>query len=758
LRLRKFSFSIIGLGFVILAAPVSFAQPSGNAGSEGKSVPIVRVDEAPIIDGLLDDAVWALAVPIEDLHQVNPVEYDDPTERTEIRILYGDDALYISAKLWDSEPDRITAQVLRQGEGISNDDNFAIILDPHLDRRSGYRFQVNPNGVRWDALYSDTNNTESDWEGIWLAEAQIDADGWTVEIAIPFKTLSFDPDSDTWGMNFARQIQRIDESQAWVSRNRQSNPGVAGTVVGFRDLQQGRGLDIIPSFSAQGRRGYGAVDTSSTDAEPSLDIFYKLTPSLSGALTLNTDFSATEIDDRQVNLTRFSLFFPEKRDFFLQDSDIFEFGRIGGGGGNFRGFGGGGGGGFGGGGGQNGTPFYSRRLGLSTTGQPVDIDVGAKLSGRVGRLNLGMLSVRQAAYFDGTQQIDAADILVGRVSANVLGESNVGVIFTDGDPQSNTDSSTIGTDFNYRNTRLPGNRVLEANAWYQEVDEAGITDLNSAYGWEISSPNQTGWRGGVSSRSIEENFDPAVGFVNETGIDTYNANLNYRLRFGGDRMIRNINTGIQTSITELRDTGLLDRQNTRLQFSIGTATQDNIFVNLSSDKENIPADFPIYRPSDGSAPVIIPAGSYAWDSVTIGLRSGEQRPVSMFLGVGAGDYYDGTSSNINANIAWRPSRKLRFSTGYSYRDVSLPDGDFEVRQSDFSVQYVFSSTLSWVNLIQYDNFSEVIGFNSRLHWIPEAGREGFIVFNHNVSDPEKNDTFHSINADLSVKFSYTWRF
>jgi hypothetical protein len=751
------TFRIIGLIVFSVGAPATFAQPGGGAGSEGKSVGVVRVDEAPVIDGLIDDAVWSLATPIEDLHQVNPVEYDDPSERTEVRILYGDDALYISARLWDSQADRITAQVLRQGEQIGNDDNFAIILDPHLDRRSGYRFQVNPNGVRWDALYSDTNNTEDDWEGIWRAEAMIDDQGWTIEIAIPFKTLSFDPNGEAWGMNFARTIQRNDESQAWVSRNRQSNPGVAGTVVGFRDLRQGRGLDIVPSFSAQGRQTYGPIDTSATDVEPSLDIFYKLTPSLNGALTLNTDFSATEIDDRQVNLTRFSLFFPEKRDFFLQDADIFEFGRIGGGGGG--GFGGGrGGGGFGGSGGQNGMPFFSRRLGLSPTGQPVDIDVGAKLSGRVGRWNVGMLSIRQGAYLTGVEQIDADDILVGRATANVLGESNVGVIFTDGDPQSNTSSSTFGTDFNYRNTRLPGNRVLEANAWYQEVDEDGIVDLNRAYGWEVSSPNSTGWRGGVSSRSIEANFDPAVGFVNETGIDTHSANLNYRVRFGGDSLIRNINTGIQTSITERRDTGMLDRQNTRLQFSIGTSTQDNIFLNFSQDKENIPFDFAIYRPSDGSAPVIVPEGHYSWDSFMIGLRSGEQRPISMFLGVGTGDYYDGESANINSNIQWRPSRQLRFSVGYSYRDVELPGGNFEVRQSDFSVQYVFSSTLSWINLIQYDNFSEVVGFNSRLHWIPEAGREGFIVFNHNVSDPEKNDSFHSTNADLSVKFSYTWRF
>ncbi|HUF73820.1 MAG TPA: hypothetical protein VMR74_13080, partial [Gammaproteobacteria bacterium] len=305
---------------------------------------------------------------------------------------------------------------------------------------------------------------------------------------------------------------------------------------------------------------------------------------------------------------------------------------------------------------------------------------------------------------------------------------------------------------------LPGNRVIEANAWYQAVDEDGVTDLDSAYGFGISSPNSTGWRGGVSGREIEENFDPAVGFVNESGIRNLSSNLAYRWRFAGDARIRVINLGVERSTTERLDTGLLDRADSRLQFSIQSATQDNLFFNFSQNEENIPFDFPIYRPSDGSPEVVIPAGSYSWNSYGVGLRSGEQRKVSMFLGMFTGEYYDGESSNINTNIQWRPSRHLRISGGYSFRDADLPGGSFQVRQTDLSVQYAFSATLSWINLIQYDNFSEVIGFNSRLHWIPQAGREGFIVFNHSVADPDKNDSFHSTNADLSVKFSYTWRF
>jgi hypothetical protein len=751
--MRRHSPQILVLALGLCLSGLALAQTVEGDASGDKRVSIRRVDTAPVIDGLLDDAVWESITPIGDLHQVNPVEYAAPSERTEIRLAYDAETLYVSARLWDSQPDRITAQVLRQGEALGSEDRFAIIIDPHLDRRSGYRFQVNPNGVRWDALYSDTSDLESNWEGIWRGVSTRDGEGWIAEIAIPFKTLSFDPGSDTWGVNFERTIQRNDETLAWVSRNRQLNPGIAGTMVGLRDLEQGKGLDVVPSVSAVARQIYGPMPSSSSDLEPSLDVFYKFTPSLGGALTFNTDFSATEVDDRQVNLSRFGLFFPEKRDFFLQDADIFEFGRIDGGGSGGGFGGGGGGGGNGGGGGQNGMPFFSRRIGLGPTGQPLDLNVGAKLTGRAGRLNVGALAVNQ----DGFDDVEDSDLFVGRLSANILGESNAGFIFTEGDPLSNLDARTFGTDFNYRNTRLSGNKVLEANAWAQETDNEGVTGDNHAYGFGISSPNNTGWRGGVAGRQIEANFDPRVGFVNETGIRNLQGNLDYRWRFA-ENYIRQINVGANSRRTERLDTGSLDRRNSEIGFNIGNRYQDQMFVNLNDNREIIPFDFPIYVPSDGGPPVIIPAGDYEWQGIFMGLRSGNQRKVSVFLGGGTGEYYDGESTTINTNIEWRPSRNLRLQGGYSFRDVDLPGGSFTVRNTSFTAQYVFSSTLSWINLIQYDNFSEVVGFNSRLHWIPEAGREGYIVFNHNLADPEKNDSFHSTSADVAIKFSYTFRF
>jgi hypothetical protein len=733
-----------------IAAPAPAQVP--DAGEEGsKTVRILRAEGAPTIDGVLDEAVWAQAVVVDDLHQLDPIEYADPSQPTEIRLFYDDDALYVSARLWDSQADAITAQVLRQGEGLDGEDRFAVILDPYLDRRNGYRFQVNANGVRWEALYKDTSNLESNWEGIWEAAATRDEQGWTAEMAIPFKTLSFNPNTSDWGINFERTIQRNGETLGWVSRNRQLNPGVAGTALGFSELRQGMGLDVAPSLSVSDAQAYGGAPDGSANFEPSLDVFYKITPSLNGALTFNTDFSATEVDDRQVNLTRFSLFFPEKRDFFLQDADIFEFGRIGGGG--FNRGGGGGNPAIPGAAAQNGLPFFSRQLGLSSTGAPVDIEYGGKLSGRAGRWNIGTLAIRQAAF----EGVEADDIFVGRVSANVLNESALGLIVTEGDPQSNLDSSLMGTDFRYRNSRLPGGRLLEGQAWYQQTDTEGLAGDDRAFGLGFSVPSNTGFRGTFSTRQIEANFDPAVGFVNRTGIRDYALDAGHRKRYSG-RWLRSFYTGFDGYRVERLDTGGVESESLGLRLTAQNNTNDNFFFRLVSNREVLAEDFAIYTESDRSRQVVIPAGDYAYTDARIGMDLGDQRGFAARFSVSGGDFYDGRRLNTNAELTWRPSEHFRFGLDYQVNDIELPAGDFVARVSALRAQVVFSATLSWVNLVQYDNLTETVGFNSRLHWIPEAGREGFIVLNHSLADRDKNDSFHSTNADIAVKFSYTWRF
>ena len=714
------------------------AQVNDPDGAEQKTVQIVRTDTAPIIDGRLDEAVWLRAALVDDLHAMSPVEYAEPSEQTRVYLLYTEDALYVGARLSDSEPDAINAKILRQGESVFGDDFFAIVLDPFHDRRSGFRFEVNANGIRSDLLYQNTNQQLRDWDGIWEVAATQDEQGWTAEMSIPFKTLSFDPSNEVWGVNFMRFIPRRNEFIGWVSRNRTMNPSITGTVTGFNNLEQGVGLDIVPSISLHAEKAY-SPSGSDSDREPSLDLFYKLTPGLNASLTFNTDFSATEVDDRQVDLSRFSLFFPEKRDFFLNDSDLFEFGRLGGR--QFTGptfsqpsL-------------ENGRPFFSRRVGLSASGEPVDLNYGGKLSGRIGRWNVGALAIRQDAF----ENVDATHVVVGRVAANVLSESSLGALVTSGDPRSNLDNTVVGVDFRYLNSRLPGGRELQGEAWFQQSDTEGLDGDDQAFGLRLQMPNNTGFRAGIGIKELQQNFNPALGFVNRRGIRDQTIELGYTHR-PRDSSLRSIFGGVDIQRIDLLGGGLQSEVISVRPLELENNARDSFDLRYTANTELITDFFEI---SDG---IIIPPGEYSFDEYGFDLSTGSQRALSGSLSYRTGEFYDGDRLALRGGLTWAPSKHFRTGISYDFNDVDLPQGAFVVRLVTVQADIVFSSTLSWVNLIQYDNVSETAGFNSRLHWVPEAGREAFIVLNHSFQDTDKNDSFHSSQADLTLKLNYTFRF
>ncbi len=695
---------------------------------------MVRTDNRPVIDGSLDDPAWQSASLIDNLHQVNPVEYGEPSERTEIYLLYDDDALYIGARLY-MDPEQITANVLRQNGSMTSDDNLFVTLDPFNNQRGGVFFGINPNGVRMDGLYQNVSEYYSDWDTIFFAETGRFEGGWTVEFEIPFKSLSFDPTSDTWGLNFSRSIKSRAEDIAWQSYNRRWDPSTAGKATGFKDLKQGVGLDIIPSMSLGRERKFSPVSSDSR-TDPSLDVIYKITPSLNGSLTFNTDFSATEVDDRQVNLTRFNLFFPEKRDFFLREADIFEFGRIGaqgsiGGGADS----------------QNARPFFSRNIGLGKTGQIVDLDYGAKVSGRIGNWEIGALSIRQADYAD----IEAETLSVVRGKVGIGGESTLGVMFTEGNPHSNIDNSLSGIDYLYRNSRLPGGRLMEISAWYQESDTQGISAAQSAAGIGISMPNNTGFRFSAAAKKVEDNFNPALGFVSRLGVRDTAANVGYTYRPDGGAL-QSIFFSLEGQRIEELSGGLQSQKVSLTPLNLTTNTGDVLFLRSNFEKEVLISPFQIYPG------VVIPVGEYTFQNHGIEVRSANFRKVTGRLAYIEGSFYSGDQARLFGNVTWQPSPKFRTNLGFNITDVELPEGDFTTRLITAGVDYVFSSSLSWVNLIQYDNISETAGINMRLHWIPEIGKEMFFVINHTLEDYDLDNRFHSINSDVTVKFSYTFRY
>jgi hypothetical protein len=349
----------------------------------------------------------------------------------------------------------------------------------------------------------------------------------------------------------------------------------------------------------------------------------------------------------------------------------------------------------------------------------------------------------------------------------VLGESAAGMIFTDGDPQSNNDSSLVGADFRYRNSRLAGNRLLEGQAWYQESDNTGVNtrtgspftdDDNRAFGVGVSMPNSVGWRGSLSSRQIEDNFYPAVGFIDRIGMRDAALDFGHQWRFA-DKALRSVYTGFDSYRVEKLETGIEESKILAMRLTLQNNTQDNLFMRAVVNQEFLERPFVIYvAPDDPSFRVEIPAGDYTFTDYRIGIDSGDQRKVALRVSLTTGDYYDGSHQNAGAEVVWRPSPRFRFGLNYDAHEIDLPDGLFTVRQTTLRAELVFSSTLSWVNLLQYDNVSENLGLNSRLHWIPQAGREGFIVLNRNMADRDRDDSFKPVTADATVKFSYTWRF
>jgi hypothetical protein len=742
---------------VLLACGSAAAQSQTPPPDPGeKSVRMVRTEVRPVVDGKLDEPIWATAAFVDDLHQTAPVEYAEPDEKTEIYLLYDDDNLYVGAKLYDNDPAHITAQNLRQNDNIGQDDRFYVTLDPFFNHRSGYYFGVNPNGVRTDGLYLNVTDFYGAWDTIFEGQAGRFENGWIAEIAIPFKSLSFDPHTDTWGLNFSRGVVRKNENLAWVSRNRAYNPSISGTAVGFQGLDP-RGLDVVPSLSLNSRHTFATgrgptVSSSGSDSEPSLDVAYKLTPLMNASLTINTDFSATEVDDRQVNLTRFGLFFPEKRDFFLREADIFEFGRIGIQGTSFgiqrplR---------------ENGRAFFSRQIGLSGNGQLVDLDYGGKISGRVGRVELGALSIRQDDFVPPPNpltglptgpDIRAQTLSVVRAKMGVLAESSVGMIATSGNPSSNADNSVAGLDFLYRNTRLPGGRALESDVWYEQSDTEGLDADDAAYGADVRLPTATGFRGGVGFKVLEDNFIPGLGYLDRNGVRDTFGDVGYTYRPRG-KYVQSFLTNLTAQSIDLLANGGLQQEIASLQLEITNRTADVLMFVPRSEKQVIP--FGGFEISRG---IVIPQGDYSFGDFGAEIRTGNHRKVAGTLRIIDGDFYGGRRQTQLAEVTWRPSPRYRTNVSYQYDDITLPQGDFEVRLVRFGFDVVFSSTLSWVNLIQYDNVTETAGVNMRLHWIPEAGREVFFVINQNLEDYDLDNSFHSAVADVTAKMSYTFRF
>jgi len=710
---------------LLAAAPLLLASESVAAYSvdgERKSFEIFRAESAPVIDGHLDDDVWGTASLVDDFHQTSPVDGAQPTETTIVRVTYDDEFLYIAADLRDRDPKQIRAKQMIQGKLFHSDDRFWVTLDSFNNKRNDYFFQVNANGVRREALRENNARFIEEWAAIWHAESAVHDEGWATEIAIPFKSISFAPDSGTWGINFGRGIVRKQEFNMWSSYDRQDWPAYGGEVRGIEEIQQGLGLDVVPSINVSQQRDL-VLGGEQNGFEPSLDIRYRITPSLSATFTLNTDFSTAEVDEQQVALDRFSLFFPEKRNFFLQDAGIFEFGNID----------------------TNGRPFFSRRIGLSDNGEAVGVDGGAKLTGRIGDLSIGALAIRQEANGD----VNAQDLFVARGSYNVLDESAVGFIMTHGDPTSNEDNSVVGLDFLYRTSDGPFGEILTGKFWAQQSRSSDLDGDDRAFGAAFEIPSDR-LSASLEAQLIEENFRPALGFVNRVGIRRFDAGMRYRTR-PEKGWWRAINHRIDLSLVTDMDGETLSQRTAIRPVSLYSHRDDFLFVEWERNRETVREEFDLFNR------LAVPVGEYEFDRYRAEIATGMQRPVRVVLSVQDGGFFGGDRLEKFVEIQWRQSAHFFVGLSFTENDVDLPSGSFTSHLASLRSDFAFNSRWSWSNLLQYDNTADVFGANSRLRYIPEAGKEMVLVFNHGAAVDAANH-LSSTASELNLKVSYTFRY
>jgi hypothetical protein len=707
--------------------PPPFTRPSIRA---------VRIDaaDAPVIDGDLSDEAWAKAAVIDDFRQRSPNPYEPGTERTVVRILYDENNLYFSFYAYDSTPDQIVARNMQRDGQAFTSDSVMIFLDPGQTRRNAYNFEITAAGGRSDQL--ELNNTEelTEWDTIFDARARIVGDGWVSEFAIPFKSLSYEATQTTWGFDVARRIYHKNERVHWAGVNPALNftdVSQSGDLVGIENVSQGIGLDVQLYGAPRMKRDW-QVDGAAADSSVTAggNAFYKVTPSLTNTLTVNPDFSDAPLDIRQVNTTRFSLFTPETRDFFLQDVAAFEFGG--------RSFG------------RNsadrssnnGRPFFSRNIGL-VQGSQVSLPVGDKLSGRLAGFDVGAFSV----LTDTTPTGEKGQLLsVARATHPLFSESKFGFVFTNGDPTGLTDNTVAGADFQYRNSTLFGNKVLQADMLYmRSFSSAARNDDSSAV--SLNFPNEP-WSGDFLFKQIGSDFTPALGFVNRTAIRQYVATVT-RLNRYRNTYLNTLEFGTNVEfVTSLHN--VMESRAADALVRARSRAGDQITLRVVNSFENVPVPFELPR----AVPVLV--GRYNWTNLNVGLRSFNGRVLSLQADVTCCRFYDGDALVTRLNVIFRPSTHFEINVGHEANAIDLPTGAVDIHLATADGVVNFTPVMQIALQAQYDNISENLAFSGRYRWEYHPGNELFIGLGQSAL--LSNRGFIGQMTQATIRLGHTFRF
>ena len=727
-----------------VAAPPAWAAPSPQSTSieSAKSAVVTATTSNITVDGVLDEKIWQTTPTIGELTQREPRTGEQPTERTDVRLLHDEDALYIGVMSYDSEPEKVIGTEMSRDWGLRSDDRVEILLDTYGDQRNAFYFATNPSGALVDGLVFANGQSNLEWDAIWDVRTRRTSQGWSAEFKIPFKSLSFPSDKSRWGFNISRTIQRKLEEARWSGARLQIQffqVSEAGEITNLDGLSQGVGLHVRP-FAA-GRWVHRRVTRQDTvTCKPGLDKFYNLTPSLKLTATVNTDFGETEVDARQINLTRFSLFFPEKRSFFLEDAGVFNFSNAAVLAPNYlspaR---------------AQVIPFFSRQVGL-VSGEEVPIEAGLKLTGKIGRTDLGVLSVRTGEL----RRLPARDLFVARVKRNFLRQSYVGAIVTQGDPSRVTSATTLGADVGLGTSNFLGRRRnLVANAYGVRSQRGGTSGNGLSYGGSIEYPNDI-WELELMSRTVQENFDPALGFVSRSNIRV--------LRLGGRynprprkflRMQQMYNGVIYNRFTRV-DTGQLESANLFIiipdwHFNSGDALHALLSPDFVYER--------LFVPFEISPGVILRPGEYRFTRWSNNVSTAVKRRIQTRVQWLFGTYWSGHADELQTSMTYKLPPRLIVSASAVQTFARLPEGRFTARIASLQVNYTTSPFLAFSNLIQYDNRSRNLSWQSRIRWTMQPGNDLFFVVNqgwiHELED--RRFRFNRHDTQLSTKIQYTVR-
>ncbi|MCE9602406.1 MAG: carbohydrate binding family 9 domain-containing protein [Gemmatimonadetes bacterium] len=683
------------------------ALPSTLAGQAVPAAPAPRVRPTGTnvrLDGKLDEPDWALADSITDFRTKEPTEGGTPSERTVVRLLATPAGLVVGWWNYDHDvANRFRSQLRRDAE-LRSDDYVSMMIDGLSDKRSAFYFRTNSNGALWDGEHVNFESGNEEWDGIWDARTAVQADGWTVEMLIPWATLRYPKDVSTMGMNFRRFLPRTNEEVLWRAWKRGQGYRFLeeeGTIVGFPALPPRARAELRPFVLGEGtlrERSFDANGVETIGADPAsrfatgLDVKVPVTNTLTADLTVLPDFAQAEVDRQVVNLTRFPLFFPEQRPFFTEGSAIFSFGRP-----------------------QQSQMFYSRRIGLGSGGAPVELPFGARVQGRVGSNQLGLLAVR-------TGDSEQATDLVARVRHDVLGRGYVGAMATYSDREARPGAVAGGLD-----VELPfilrgrENLVFAGNAAWSR-DSSGAP-AGAHYRFVADYPND---KADVVFRfdRIEAGYNPALGFVSQGGIDRYAGQFSLFPRPKRARVIRRFEFSLLNYDIVQRIGGPLDNASFSMR-PIGVQFQSGDQLNLTVQRrfDGPTADFTLVPGT------MVAAGNYWWNQVGLQYSGSNVRAWAVGASVVTGRFYDGDRTDLSLSYKLRLQPHVELNLDWSRNDVSLPAGAFVANTLRFRGDYAASPRLTATAFLQFDDQSDRAAVNARVRWTTSPGSDLYVVWN-----------------------------